>query len=148
MRTRAATSSTRTSVSRYREFHFLYPEFTYHPSESVDAFERFCRDSGVPFVVERESDSFDVRADVAYMSVSDRMLGRFLEQCRSKKLVLGKDVGMISYNETPMKPFVDKGITVFSTDFGKMGKRAAQFVAEGGPMRECIPSRMIIRESL
>lgn len=135
-------------LRKYREVHFLYPEYTNHPKESVDRFVEFCKRNALDYVIEEESSNFDVRAGVAYFSVSDRMLGRFLEQCRQKKLEPGVDTGIISYNETPMKQFIYKGITVFSTDFKTMGRKAAEFVMSDEPMRECVPSEMIIRESL
>lgn len=135
-------------LKKYNEFHFLYPEYTNHPRESVDKFVEFCETNSLKYSIEENSREFDVKAGIAYISVSDRMLGRFLEQCRAKKLVPGSDVGFISYNETPMKKFIYQGITVFSTDFELMGRRAAEFVTGNERVQECIPSKMIIRESL
>lgn len=135
-------------LKKYNEVHFLYPEYTNHPAESVTSFKQFCLKHNLRYVIEKDSSRLNVKAGIAYISVSDRMLGRFLEQCRAKKLEPGKDVGMISYNETPMKKFIHKGITVFSTDFEKMGRKAAEFVINDEPMQLCIASRMIIRESL
>lgn len=135
-------------LRKYNEVHFLYPEYTNHPRESVDNFVAFCETNNLKFSIEENSRDFDVKAGIAYISVSDRMLGRFLEQCREKKLEPGRDVGIISYNETPMKKFIYQGITVFSTDFELMGRRAAEFVMGDGQIQECIPSKMIIRESL
>jgi DNA-binding LacI/PurR family transcriptional regulator len=45
-------------------------------------------------------------------------------------LVIGKDVGIISYNETPLKEILLDGITVISTDHAKMGELAAQLILE------------------
>lgn len=135
-------------LAKYQTVHFLYPDFTYHPYQSVVSFERFCRNNNISYVVERNLDALDVQKGTAYVSVSDRMLGRFLEQCRNRSLVPGQDVGMISYNETPMKQFIDRGITVFSTDFRQMGQLAAQFVTDERHLNVCVPSDMIIRNSL
>ena len=135
-------------LRRYKELHFLYPAYTNHPHDSVDAFLRFCNINGFSSVVETDPDDFNVTRGVAYVSVSDRMLGRFLQQCRDKNLALGSDVGMISYNETPMKPFIENGITVFSTDFNKMGQLAAKFVTDDKDMNVCVPSKIIVRSSL
>ena len=76
------------------------------------------------------------------------MLGQFLSQCRMRKLEPGIDTGIISYNETPMKQFIYKGITVLSTDFEMLGKKAADFVVNDLPMNFCVPTSMIVRESL
>ncbi len=134
--------------SKYKSFHFLYPDYTYHPYQSVVNFERFCRVNQIDHCVERNPDALDVQAGTAYITVSDRLLGKILEQCRQKGYTLGVDVGVISYNETPMKKFIDKGITVFSTDFVQMGNLAARFVVDEQHTNVCVPSKMIVRNSL
>ena len=140
--------SVRDKIEKYDSFHFLYPDYTYHPFQSVISFERFCRLHNIPHYVERNPEALDIQKGRAYITVSDRMLGRILEQCREKGYETGVDVGVISYNETPMKKFIDKGITVFSTDFEKMGSLAAQFVTHDSGMNECVESKMIVRSSL
>ena len=135
-------------LRKYQEFIFLYPEYTNHPIESVHHFSRFCKKHKISHSVLTNPSAFDVRAGVAYFSVSDRMLGKFLEQCREKKLEPGRDTGFISYNETPMKKFIYKGITVISTDFQLMGRRAADFVSEDIAMQICVPTKVHVRESL
>ncbi len=135
-------------IAKYDQLQFIYPDYTYHPYQSVISFERFCRLHNLQHSVLRNPEDLNVQKGCVYITVSDRMLGRILEQCRIKGFETGKDVGIISYNETPMKKFIDKGITVFSTDFEKMGKLAAQFVSQDKPMNECVPSSMIVRSSL
>lgn len=135
-------------LRKYRELVFLYPEYTKHPIETVEYFKKFCGDKNLKYNIQISSEEFEVKAGVAYFSVSDRMLGRFLAQCRSRKLEPGTDTGIISYNETPMKQFIYKGITVITTDFEMLGKKAAEFVANDLPMDFCVPTSMIIRESL
>jgi DNA-binding transcriptional regulator YhcF (GntR family) len=135
-------------LKRYNEMVFLYPEYTNHPIESVHYFEKFCKTHTTPYEVLTNPALFEVKSGVAYFSVSDRMLGRFLEQCREKKLEPGIDAGFISYNETPMKKFIYKGITVLSTDFQLMGEKAAEFVSEDISMQFCVPTHVHVRESL
>ena len=135
-------------LRKYRELVFLYPEYTQHPIETVNYFKKFCDDKKLKYSIRTHSDDFEVKAGVAYFSVSDRMLGQFLAQCRLRKLEPGTDTGIISYNETPMKQFIYKGITVISTDFEMLGMKAAEFVTADVPMDFCVPTRMIVRESL
>ena len=80
--------------------------------------------------------------------MSDRTLARFLDQCSEKGFEPGDEVGVISYNETPMKKYVKNGITVISTDFKLMGKTAAEFVANGENIRVKIPTTLILRASV
>ncbi|PWD98832.1 GntR family transcriptional regulator [Marinilabilia rubra] len=134
-------------IRKYKKLTFVYPEFTNHPYDSVDYFLRFCRKHKINCEVIDDSSHFEIEKGVGYISVSDRILGIFLEQTREKGLEPGEDVGFISYNETPMKKFIYKGITVLSTDFKQMGMKAAEFVAHDAPMRLCIPTHLKLRES-
>jgi DNA-binding LacI/PurR family transcriptional regulator len=76
------------------------------------------------------------------------MLGMFLEQCRNKNFEPGVEVGFLSYNETPMKKFIYKGISVISTNFSELGTKAAEFITQEKPMQSYIETQLIIRESL
>ncbi|TCO03013.1 GntR family transcriptional regulator [Natronoflexus pectinivorans] len=135
-------------IKKYREAVFLYPDYTNHPYESVEYFSKYCIENNIPYVVSRDPETFEVRDGVVYFSVSDRMLGKFLDQCREKKLEPGVNTGIISYNETPMKKFIYKGITVITTDFKLMGQKAAEFVSGDTTMQYCVPTRVLVRESL
>ena len=135
-------------IKRYNKIVFLYPEFTNHPIDSVIYFEKFCKKQHIQYEILTSSSDFEVKQGVAYFSVSDRMLGYFLEQCREKKMEPGRDTGLISYNETPMKKFIYKGITVISTDFQMLGRKAAEFVLNDMKMNLCVPTKVCIRESL
>ncbi len=133
---------------KYKEIHFLYPSFTNHPIETVDYFKKFCKEYQFSFKIITNPKEFNIEKNIAYISVSDRMLGMFLEQSRDKKFEPGVDVGLLSYNETPMKKFIYKGITVVSTDFKELGTKAAEFVMEDKKINYLVPTKLTIRESL
>jgi DNA-binding LacI/PurR family transcriptional regulator len=48
-------------------------------------------------------------------------LVQLLEKIITLNLTVGEHVGIISYNETPLKKFIMKGLTTISTDFEAMG---------------------------
>lgn len=133
---------------KYKELVFVYPNFTNHPIETVTYFKKFCKYYKFNFNIITNAKEFNIAKNVAYISVSDRILGSFLEQCRDKNLEPGKDVGFLSYNETPMKKFIYKGISVISTDFKEMGTKAAEFITEDKSMQHYISTSLTIRESL
>ena len=62
----------------------------------------------------------------AYILIEEADLVNLLKQIRDRKLVAGKDIGVISYNDTPLKELL--GITVISTDFNTMGETAAYMI--------------------
>lgn len=135
-------------VKKYKKFIYLYPPFTYHPKVSIQYFEKFCADYKIHHQTLYDFKAFDLQKGELYLLVSDRTLAKFLDQCEQKSLVPGIDVGVISYNETPMKKYVKDGITVISTDFELMGKKIAEFVTSGEKVNIVIPSKLTIRKSL
>ncbi|AUC23612.1 MULTISPECIES: GntR family transcriptional regulator [Polaribacter] len=133
---------------KYKELVFLYPTYTYHPIETITYFKKYCELFQFKYQIVTDPNAFSLQKDAAYISTSDRMLGVFLEQCKIKNLEPGVDVGFLSYNETPMKKFIYKGISVISTDFKELGTKAAEFVLQEKPMQYYVPTKLIIRESL
>lgn len=135
-------------ISLYKEFTFYYPPFTFHPKESVDFFIKFCEDYKIKHTVIYEPEKFRINKGGLYFLVSDRTLASFLDQCADKGFEPGNEVGVISYNETPMKKYVKNGITVISTDFELMGQKAAEFVITGKPIRFEVPTVLKMRSSV
>ena len=137
-----------TVFEKYEELVFLYPTYTYHPIETLNYFEKYCNLNQFKYKIITDPKAFKVEKNRAYLSTSDRMLGSFLEQCRIENYEPGTDVGFLSYNETPMKKFIYKGISVISTDFAAMGTKAAEFVMQEKKMQHYVPTKLTLRESL
>ncbi|PKQ43707.1 GntR family transcriptional regulator [Confluentibacter flavum] len=137
-----------TPFKKYKKLVFVYPSFTNHPTESLTYFKMFCETYNFKYKIITNTNEFSVTKGEAYISVSDRVLGMFLEQCRAKEFEPGTDVGFLSYNETPMKQFIYKGISVISTDFQELGAKAASFIKQDKPVQSYIPTTLILRESL
>lgn len=133
---------------KYRSICFVYPDYTSHPKETLEHFKKFCADFDFKNEIITDSKKFNIEKGIAYISVSDRILGHFLEQCKEKDLEPGQDVGFLSYNETPMKKFIYKGISVLSTDFNEIGTKAAAFITHDEVMQYYVPTSLILRESL
>ena len=47
---------------------------------------------------------------------------------KQKGYKIGKDIGIIAYNESPINEIILDGLTVFSTDFEQMGKLAGEII--------------------
>lgn len=133
---------------KYEAITFLYPEYSFHPLESVVYFKKFCKKYNIKCDVLFNSKEFNVKKGNAYISVNDRMLYELLDQCLQSNFELGRDVGVLSYNETPIKRFAYKGISVVSIDFKEFGAKAAEFIKNDKPMRTYLPTQLILRESL
>jgi len=135
-------------IRKYAEITFLYPKFTYHPKEAIEYFEKFCTQNNIKHTVVFEQEKLKIKKGGLYFLVSDRTLANILDQCSDLGFEPGKDIGIISYNETPMKKYVKNGISVISTDFELMGQKAAKFVTSGKPIQFEVPTTLKLRSSL
>ena len=101
----------------------VYP----YPKRIVHGFQKFCSEFNFEFeVLDQIYDDMDLDSKDAYIIIEENDLVNLVRQVRKKNLVLGTDVGIISYNDTPLKDLL--GINVVSTDFQAMGERAAYLV--------------------
>lgn len=135
-------------IKRYNEFILFYPGFTYHPKDVIKYFSEFCDQHKIKHRVIFDLKKFKIHKGGLYFLVSDRTLANFLDQCSEHGFEPGHEVGVISYNETPMKKYVKNGITVISTDFELMGQKAAEFVVSGKPVDFEVPTNLMVRSSL
>ncbi|HEY9261427.1 MAG TPA: GntR family transcriptional regulator, partial [Chitinophaga sp.] len=83
-----------------------------------------------------------------YYTINNTELWAILKDCTEKKLLPGKDVGILSHNDDMVKEIICNGITTYSTDFRLMGEKAATFVLNREKIREIIPTVLIRRKSL
>ncbi len=99
------------------------------PAEIATGFRRFCHQYQFSHKVVGEiTPGYDVRPGQAYVVVEDTDLINLIKSIQQKGLTLGKDIGIISYNETPLMEVLMNGISTISTDHYQMGKTAAELV--------------------
>ena len=135
-------------IRKYSEFTFYYPPFTYHPKDAIDNFRKLCKDFHIKHSVIFEPEKFRIKKGALYFLVSDRTLADLLDQCAFLGFEPGHDIGIISYNETPMKKYVKNGITVISTNFELINQKAAEFIESGAPINFEVPTTLKVRASL
>jgi len=71
-----------------------------------------------------------------------------IKKVKDMDLVIGKDIGVISYNDTVLKEILLDGITTISTDFELLGKTAAILVLENSKKQIANPFHFRLRNSL
>lgn len=135
------------TLIKYNKFVFIYPPFTYHPTHSIDFFEKFCTDNRIAYEV-KEDIIIQPKKGELYLLVSDRTLAILLNEVQKQSLKIGTDIGILSYNETPLKKYVRNGISVISTDFKEMGKQIALWTQNNRPVNITIPTTIILRDSI
>ena len=94
--------------------------------------------------VERE----EIQEGSVYISLMENDLVVLIEKILSSRFAVGSDVGVISYNETPLKRIILQGITTISTDFEKMGKITAEMILNNNREHVEVPFTLTLRPSL
>lgn len=96
----------------------------------------------------RNVENEPIKEGEVFINLMENDLVVLIEKILSTKMKVGKHVGVISYNETPLKKIILNGITTISTDFQMMGEKAAQLILEQSTEHVEIPFYLTIRASL
>ena len=99
-------------------------------------------------VLEEINETTDVHSKQAYIVIEESDLSNLIKKSRNNNLQIGKDVGIISYNDSPLKEILLDGITVVTTDHNKMGETAARLILENSKEKIKNPFVLIRRGSL
>jgi DNA-binding transcriptional regulator YhcF (GntR family) len=118
-----------------------------HFRSIATGFRDFCRQHPIPYEVVSDLQLFKIKSGDGFVVADDRDLGFLVHHAIEKQLILGRDIGIVSYNEAPLKSIVASGITTISTDFAQMGKSMAQMILENKKEKIDNPFQLIIRSS-
>jgi len=116
-------------LEKYDRLILVYPQksvFPY-PRRILRGFVQFCGEFDFDYeILDEIYDDMELQSKDVYITIEEMDLVNLVQQVNAKNLKLGKDIGIISYNDTPLKSLL--GITVISTDFKTMGETAAYMV--------------------
>lgn len=136
-------------LRKYSKFYLVNPTIVPYPPEIVCGFKKFCmQNSFKGQVIPAITLDTPVNKGDVFIVIEETDLANIIKLCLSNKLEPGKDVGVISYNETPLKEVLLNGITVISTDHVKMGETAADLIINNSRENFKNPFVLIKRKSL
>lgn len=135
-------------LSKYNYFKIIFPETTYYPKEILEGFYRYCQQYAFNYRVVHDIREEPIQDGDVYITLMENDLVLLIEKILATNLKVGKNVGVISYNETPIKKIILDGITTISTDFQMMGEKTAQLILEHSTEHIPIPFYLTLRASL
>jgi DNA-binding transcriptional regulator YhcF (GntR family) len=152
----AALDSAWDRIGRYRRMILVMPKnlkavamkSSQAPGFIPSTVREFCTTRNLPLVVVADSAAEPPVAGDLWFVIDDCDLVTVVEAANARNMVIGKDLGILAYNETAMRRIAANGITTVSTDFAAMGRRLAQVVLSADPVWETIPTRIYRRNSL
>jgi DNA-binding transcriptional regulator YhcF (GntR family) len=118
------------------------------PEERYNGLSAFCHDYHFTCEYISTTENRSINQGEVYMVVKDLDLVCLLKQAEIQKFIPGRDFGIISYNDTPLKEILAGGITTLSTDFKLMGKTMASLIDKKGIEILENPWNLNIRKSL
>lgn len=135
-------------LSKYKKLKLVFPSKSYFPYEIINGFRRFCQDYAFASRVVDNIHNEPIAEGEVYVNLMEDDLVILIERIISTQLEIGKDVGIISYNETPLKKIILNGITTISTDFQTMGEMAAKLILDNSKQHVEVPFHLTLRGSL
>ncbi|GEP91251.1 GntR family transcriptional regulator [Chitinophaga terrae (ex Kim and Jung 2007)] len=143
-----ALEKAKDKLQRYHTLKIIFPDNTYYPEEIYEGFVQFCQNYAFNSKKVDDITVEEMQPGDVYINMRESDLVLLIERIISLDLQIGKDVGVISYNETPLKKFILNGITTISTDFKSMGEMAAQLIQENSRAQIEVPFYVTMRSSL
>jgi DNA-binding transcriptional regulator YhcF (GntR family) len=134
-------------VSKYQRMILVIRNVKSHYKDIATGFRDFCKQHPIPCEIVSEIKSFEIRTGDAFVVVDDRDLEFLVRYSIDKQMIPGTDIGIISYNETPLKGIVGPGITTISTDFAHMGKSMVEMILNNQKLKTDNPFLINIRSS-
>jgi DNA-binding transcriptional regulator YhcF (GntR family) len=136
-------------IKKYEKIMLVYPENAVYPypRRILHGFRKFCVEFKLDFeILDEVFDDMIIKKGDLFITIEETDLVNLVKQAKEDEYVLGKDIGIISYNDTPLKDLL--GITVISTDFKIMGETAADMILNNKKGRIKVPFNFIERDSL
>ncbi|MCD0489024.1 GntR family transcriptional regulator [Pedobacter sp. MC2016-14] len=135
-------------LCKYHTLKIIFPQDSYHSKEILKGFKRFCRQYAFDYDMITYVKDEVINQGTGYITLTEDDLVELIEMMINSGLTAGVDVGLISYNETPIKRVILNGITTISTNFEMMGKMAAEEVLNPSCQHIAVPFKVTLRKSL
>ena len=135
-------------LSKYNTLKIIFPEHSYYSKDILKGFMRFCRQYAFEYEIIHSLKEEIIQPGTVYINLMEDDLVELIEKIITLNLKVGVDIGVISYNETPIKKIILDGITTISTDFKLMGEKTAELVLNNSTEHIAIPFLVTERNSL
>jgi DNA-binding transcriptional regulator YhcF (GntR family) len=136
-------------IQKYTRIILVYPEKAVYPypRRILHGFKKFCTEFEINYeILDEVYDDIVLKKGDLFITIEESDLVNLVKQIRDNKMKLGKHIGVISYNDTPLKELL--GITVMSTDFKVMGETAARMILNKEIGQVKVPFNFIYRKSI
>ncbi len=135
-------------IKKYKHNVLFYRNDRDYPKGILKSLRKFTQDNGFTLDVQKNYESNSLMRDTMYFAISDSDLWLLLKDCRERDFRIGKDVGVLSFNDHVVKELVSGGITTISTNFNQMALTTADNIKALSFSKKVISTNLIERESV
>lgn len=137
------------SIAKYNKLTIVYPKTSFYPypKSILDGFKEYCVQNNFKFeIIEEVTTETIISSKNLFITLEDNDLVKVVNKIKSSEYNLGREIGVISYNDSPLKQLL--GISVITTNFSSMGREAASMILENKKGKIQIPFNFLKRASL
>lgn len=135
-------------LGKYKKVNLVFPVNEYYSKGILRGFQIFCQVNNLAFSIIDQLTENLVKKNEAFVLISDDDLYRFIKFSKNKRWKLGVDVGVVAYNNNPVKELLEDGITTISTNHDEIGRTAAKMILTKDFKRIKSPFEFVKRKSL
>lgn len=137
-------------LRKYERLVLVTSESLYHSDQLVEGFRKFSQNNKFDCEIIYDVTPLNFNNKSVYITTTadERDITNIIKLSHQNDYIIGKDIGIISYNDTPIKEVLEGGISVISTNFESMGRTAAEIIINNKTKILSNPSELILRNSL
>lgn len=141
-----ALNKHKADFAKYNQLIYILNPEHQHPQSSKDYFLRFCNDNGFNCDVHHNADKA-VSKGACYIVVKPNDVVKLVKSCRNRQLTMGKEFGLIAYNENPFYEIIGTGISSIGIDWKEMAILIAEFIIHNKQIQSYLKTKIIKRGS-
>lgn len=136
-------------IRKYRCLRYISLSVSLYGDLVAETIGKFCENHSINYEILKEVPSEVYEKDLYFVSGSrlDRRLSKLISNIADSGLTIGKNIGLICYNDFPLTEFILGGMTTLSTDFTLMGSIAAQMILSKTISKVHCPCALIRRKT-
>ncbi|MDD4190093.1 MAG: GntR family transcriptional regulator [Mangrovibacterium sp.] len=145
---RQALSAALEILKKYTRLNLVFPKTEYYSSYIRKGFALFCQLNQFEYQILDSLEEDRLYKQEVYITISDNDLYDLIRMIKKRGWTPGRDIGIISYNENPVKEILCDGISTISTNHDEIGRIAAEMILKKEFKRIKCPFQFIHRNSL
>jgi hypothetical protein len=102
---------------RYLQVVLVFPRGSLFPIQIISAFQRFTQANHIDLQLKDEIEDEVIEAKTAFVILEDETLAQLIEITTQKNLVIGDQIGILGYGDSPLKRVISNGITVIDISY-------------------------------